>query len=716
MWNVRGVGTSQGRIGKLVKKHNVTILGIAEPFHREDKMKVLAQKIKLPNFISNEKEGGKLWVFWSEDYKVDWVHFSNQALHGVFRKGEYKMLVSFIYAKCNALDRRTLWQELERIRMIGFPWVVSGDFNIIRNDTERIGGCPRPLQAMEDFNDCIDRCGLLELSVMGQKLSWCNGHEGLTRSWARLDRTLVSDEVFRDFPDAGMKYLSGMSSDHRPMIIHLQKQFISYGPSPFRFQRMWCEHELFLPCVEAAWKSHDRSLVLGGLEKLAAKLKVTKEALKVWNKQVFKRVDNVILELEEHVEALDSRLQCSEDVEQEFLNAKIELEEWQRREEIRLAQLAKKKWLTDGDKNSKFYQISKEKSAIFFSKSCSVAQKGEVLRESSFKEGQFPVIYLGVPVVQGRLTARHLEPLVEKTRKKIAVGCIPEVINNSQWRIREGSISFWFAHWLEDGPLSRHVSHIDQPALKIKDVCLDSGWNVDKLLQLVGEDKAASVMAKVSKCREGEDVLIWKPSSRGNFSSSGAWDMIRVRSPQTSWAKWVWHSAIPKRMLVLMWKALSGALSVDNRVRQMGVSLASRCDCCLMGMEETISHVLSTGDVANEVWRKMSGILGIRWRSKQMKEGSISFWFAHWLEDGPLSRHVSHIDQPALKIKDVCLDSGWNVDKLLQLGLAANANAIPWFYCSLTDSNPRTIYTQELLDRMHDGKDDPVVYFRKVGD
>lgn len=196
-------------------------------------MKLLACKIKLPNFISDEKEGGKLWVFWSDDYKVEWVHLSDQALHGIFIKGEYKMLVSFIYAKCNVSERRKLWQELENVRVIGLPWVVSGDFNIIRNDSKRVGGHPRPLYAMVDFNDCIDKCYLLQLPILGRKLSWCNGHEGLTRSWARLDRTLLSEEVLRDFPEANMKYLPGTSLDHRPMTIHLQKQYASYGPTPF---------------------------------------------------------------------------------------------------------------------------------------------------------------------------------------------------------------------------------------------------------------------------------------------------------------------------------------------------------------------------------------------------------------------------------------------------------------------------------------------------
>ncbi|XP_022895286.1 uncharacterized protein LOC111409473 [Olea europaea var. sylvestris] len=197
------------------------------------------------------------------------------------------------------------------------------------------------------------------------------------------------------------------------------------------------------------------------------------------------------------------------------------------------------------------------------------------------------------------------------------VGCIPNVINSSQWQIREGSISFWYAHWLDDGPLSRDASHIDQPTLRIKDICLDSDWNMNQLLQLVGEDKASSVMAKVSKCREGDNVLIWKTNSEGTFSSKSAWDIIRVRQPQTSWGRWVWHSALPKRMSVIMWKAFSKALSVDGRVRQMGIALASRCDCCLTGNEETPNHVLSIGKVANKVWRKVSVALGIRWRSKQ---------------------------------------------------------------------------------------------------
>ncbi|CAI9757138.1 unnamed protein product [Fraxinus pennsylvanica] len=66
------------------------------------------------------------------------------------------------------------------------------------------------------------------------------------------------------------------------------------------------------------------------------------------------------------------------------------------------------------------------------------------------------------------------------------------------------------------------------------------------------------------------------------------------------WAKLIWHNALPKRASVVIWKALSGSLSFDDRIRQVGVAMVSRCNCCITGHEEDAYHVLSTGDFADE--------------------------------------------------------------------------------------------------------------------
>lgn len=49
-------------------------------------------------------------------------------------------------------------------------------------------------------------------------------------------------------------------------------------------------------------------------------------------------------------------------------------------------------------------KINKEKSTLFPSKLISLDQKRNLLQITGFKEGKFPVMYLGVPLISGRLT------------------------------------------------------------------------------------------------------------------------------------------------------------------------------------------------------------------------------------------------------------------------------------------------------------------------
>ncbi|KAJ0074622.1 hypothetical protein Patl1_37562 [Pistacia atlantica] len=354
VWNLRGLGSSRNRLKSLVKKFGVSIVGILEPFAKDDKMTRLAYLMGLPSFCSNAAFDGKIWIFWSDDYDWDVLSMTNQLISWIFRFGEEKLYISFIYAKCNSIERRDLWQSLELIDSNESSWLVVRDFNIIREDSERVGGHPRLITLMEDFNNCIDHCGLLDLQVMGRRLSWCNGHERHTCSWARLDRALINIHFANIFPSAFFEYLNRKTSDHRPMLIHFQKQEVSYSPHTFRFQNMWVSHADFMRCVEEVWKEPTTSV---GLLRLAEELKKTKLALRAWNKQVFGHVGQTIKELEERLEVLESRLLGGYDkeVECDFLVTKLELDTWEQREELRLSQLAKKKWLSEGDQNTKFF-------------------------------------------------------------------------------------------------------------------------------------------------------------------------------------------------------------------------------------------------------------------------------------------------------------------------------------------------------------------------
>ncbi|KAF5454683.1 hypothetical protein F2P56_024330 [Juglans regia] len=151
-----------------------------------------------------------------------------------------------------------------------------------------------------------------------------------------------------------MEYIKRKTSDHSPMVIRLTHVNTRYEPSPFRFQKMWCSHGSFQRLVEETWK---QPTLGSGMVKLAAKLKRLKMELRIWNKSVFGRVDTNIQELEARMAVLEAQLQSgfSEKIEANYIVTKLEIDIWEKREESRLAQLAKNKWLKEGDQNPKFF-------------------------------------------------------------------------------------------------------------------------------------------------------------------------------------------------------------------------------------------------------------------------------------------------------------------------------------------------------------------------
>ncbi|KAK1557069.1 hypothetical protein Q3G72_017380 [Acer saccharum] len=239
---------------------------VMEPFAAEDRMVRLGNLLSYHHFISNEIQGGKLWIFWKDFNAFEVTLITTQMVSGWFVKEGQRILVSFVYAKCSYAERRELWRHLEENQVSDFPWVVLGDFNVIRRDAERIGGSPRPLLSMMEFNDCLHHCGLVDLLNTGQRMSWCNGCEGVSRSWAKLDRVLINNAFSSSYGLAHFKYLSRKYSDHCPMVVYTDTSFSLYGSSPFRFLNMWCSHDSFLSCVKDAWIRNDSTSGLRSLE------------------------------------------------------------------------------------------------------------------------------------------------------------------------------------------------------------------------------------------------------------------------------------------------------------------------------------------------------------------------------------------------------------------------------------------------------------------
>ncbi|KAF5468825.1 hypothetical protein F2P56_012942 [Juglans regia] len=77
-----------------------------------------------------------------------------------------------------------------------------------------------------------------------------------------------------------------------------------------------------------------------------------------------------------------------------------------------------------------------------------------------------------------------------------------------------------------------------------------------------------------------------------------------------------------------MWKVKLDCLPVDDRVRRLGILLVSKCDCWILGHEESIDHILNSGDIAHKVWEMAAVAVGIPNVTVNSWWARVSLWFS----------------------------------------------------------------------------------------
>ncbi|XP_074293199.1 uncharacterized protein LOC141620157 [Silene latifolia] len=151
------------------------------------------------------------------------------------------------------------------------PWVVMGDFNIIRYSHEKIGTLPAHFPDMIDFNNCLSSCGVDDMQGTGNDFTWFNKQDPSTRVYSKLDRILVNGDWLLTFTQTAAQFLPPGVSDHCPALLTF-----SGDPAPkkqFKFLDCWIDHPDFHHQVAAAWNS----MVTGNsMFRFMAKLKNTR--------------------------------------------------------------------------------------------------------------------------------------------------------------------------------------------------------------------------------------------------------------------------------------------------------------------------------------------------------------------------------------------------------------------------------------------------------
>ncbi|XP_042488954.1 uncharacterized protein LOC122069074 [Macadamia integrifolia] len=265
--------------------------------------------------------------------------------------------ISFVHGSSFGAGRRALWMDLVAdTPQTPTPWTVIGDFNACLQSHEKRGPGNFSLGSAAEFGAMVDACLLSQVPSMGRKFTWTN-NRCRGNVCAVLDRGFCNEEWISFFQDCSQQVLPRFASDHSPLLVVSSS---SQRPPncPFRFNNFWTDHEDFDRVVAESWAEWvPGSPILS----LMSKLKRLKGALKGWAKQTFPHFETDLDEAKKNLNHVQEEIDSNGLSDQLFrmeADAKTALLKAQENHEKLWAEKARLRWLTYGDRNSKFFHLS----------------------------------------------------------------------------------------------------------------------------------------------------------------------------------------------------------------------------------------------------------------------------------------------------------------------------------------------------------------------
>ncbi|XP_062085858.1 uncharacterized protein LOC133791965 [Humulus lupulus] len=297
-WNIGGLNEKNKQLSvfDISRLNKVGIGALLETKVKGEEIKDVMSSIFTGwSYYSNMCLEGHILLIWKDSLvNIAVIQESDQFLHSRVKNfGRNQEFCLTIVYDSNSLEaRRSLWLNLANLQFLIKPWIILGDFNVVFDVDDRIGGRPISAKELEDARQW-EALGLVdEMKIMEPTYTWSNKQEGGARIFSKLDRVFKNEEWVDSFTLAEVISQWDVISDHSFILIK-QVEVRRTGVNPFRFYNMWSTHSKFR---EIVLESCTKPLKGRGLEGIVWKLSRIKHVLKKFN---WKSMGDVVRNYEE---------------------------------------------------------------------------------------------------------------------------------------------------------------------------------------------------------------------------------------------------------------------------------------------------------------------------------------------------------------------------------------------------------------------------------
>lgn len=164
------------RLQEIQKKMIPNIVFLMETKNPDDIVlkKLEELRFNLSFLVSPQGHGGGGLIFlWKPEIKLEVLVSCHNFINTKISTKGQSFFATFVYGDPEQANRRQVWKDLTEIALSKEdPWFITGDFNEIIDNSEKVGGPMRAEGTFIDFRSFISECDLYDIKHAGYSLSW----------------------------------------------------------------------------------------------------------------------------------------------------------------------------------------------------------------------------------------------------------------------------------------------------------------------------------------------------------------------------------------------------------------------------------------------------------------------------------------------------------------------------------------------------------------